>query len=119
MTMVPSRRVRRRQRTTTSASALSLRFGRHGTGAHGTLLTLSVARSPFLVTIKGRESLNPHTWSVGYRWAITGLAGLLVLNASESRTLSTCRGRAAATSGRRASEPHRPRTHLHSRCASC
>ncbi|GAA5924642.1 hypothetical protein JCM3775_005432 [Rhodotorula graminis] len=37
---------------------------------------------PFLVTIKGRESLNPHTWSVAYRWAITGLAGLLVLNAT-------------------------------------
>ncbi|TNY21912.1 major facilitator superfamily domain-containing protein [Rhodotorula diobovata] len=37
---------------------------------------------PFLVTIKGRESLNPHTWAVWYRWAITGLAGLLVLNAT-------------------------------------
>ncbi|BGP39645.1 hypothetical protein JCM10450v2_003616 [Rhodotorula kratochvilovae] len=37
---------------------------------------------PFLVTIKGRESLNPHTWAVWYRWCITALAGLLVLNAT-------------------------------------
>ncbi|GAA6014046.1 hypothetical protein JCM10207_000218 [Rhodosporidiobolus poonsookiae] len=37
---------------------------------------------PFLVTLKGREHLNPHTWAVMYRWAITGLAGLLVLNAT-------------------------------------
>lgn len=40
-------------------------------------------RSPFLVTLKGRESLNPHTWKVWYRWSITALAGVLVLNASE------------------------------------
>lgn len=37
---------------------------------------------PSAVTLKGREHLNPHTWAVWYRWAITGLAGLLVLNAS-------------------------------------
>ncbi|GAA6055076.1 hypothetical protein JCM3770_001784 [Rhodotorula araucariae] len=37
---------------------------------------------PFLVTLKGRESLNPHTWAVWYRWSITALAGLLVLNAT-------------------------------------
>ncbi|KAK4049005.1 hypothetical protein OIV83_004366 [Microbotryomycetes sp. JL201] len=37
---------------------------------------------PYLVTIKGREHLNPHTWSVAYRWFLTGLAGLLVLNAT-------------------------------------
>ncbi|CEQ40292.1 SPOSA6832_01927 [Sporobolomyces salmonicolor] len=37
---------------------------------------------PFLVTLKGRESLNPHTWSVIYRWWITAFAGLLVLNAT-------------------------------------
>ncbi|GAA6039859.1 hypothetical protein JCM8097_006766 [Rhodosporidiobolus ruineniae] len=37
---------------------------------------------PFAVTLKGREHLNPHTWAVWYRWAITGLAGLLVLNAT-------------------------------------
>ncbi|GJN88991.1 hypothetical protein Rhopal_001962-T1 [Rhodotorula paludigena] len=37
---------------------------------------------PFLVTLKGRESLNPHTWKVWYRWSITALAGVLVLNAT-------------------------------------
>ncbi|BGP15715.1 hypothetical protein JCM10213v2_003704 [Rhodosporidiobolus nylandii] len=37
---------------------------------------------PFLVTMKGREHLNPHTWSVWYRWWLTGFAGLLVLNAT-------------------------------------
>ncbi|KAK4056904.1 hypothetical protein OIO90_002154 [Microbotryomycetes sp. JL221] len=37
---------------------------------------------PFLVTIKGREHLNPHTWNVAYRWFLTGFAGLLVLNAT-------------------------------------
>ncbi|GAA5901619.1 hypothetical protein JCM6882_006025 [Rhodosporidiobolus microsporus] len=37
---------------------------------------------PFLVTLKGREHLNPHTWAVWYRWAITAGAGLLVLNAT-------------------------------------
>lgn len=65
----------------------------------------------FLVTLKGREHLNPHTWGEGYRWYVaiyflfansiqglifwryddliryrflTGFAGLLVLNASKS-----------------------------------
>lgn len=38
----------------------------------------------FLVSLKGREHLNPHTWNTTYRWALTGFAGLLVLNASES-----------------------------------
>ncbi|GAA5830889.1 hypothetical protein JCM11251_001112 [Rhodosporidiobolus azoricus] len=37
---------------------------------------------PFLVTLKGRDHLNPHTWAVWYRWALTGVAGLLVLNAT-------------------------------------
>ncbi|GAA6036911.1 hypothetical protein NBRC10512_001275 [Rhodotorula toruloides] len=37
---------------------------------------------PFLVTLKGREHLSPHTWSVWYRWALTALAGFLVLNAT-------------------------------------
>ncbi|GAA5968906.1 hypothetical protein JCM11641_000774 [Rhodosporidiobolus odoratus] len=37
---------------------------------------------PFLVTLKGREHLNPHTWSVWYRWWLTAFAGLLVLNAT-------------------------------------
>lgn len=37
----------------------------------------------FLVTLKGREHLNPHTWRVNYRWFLTAFAGLLVLNASE------------------------------------
>ncbi|GAA5880257.1 hypothetical protein JCM1840_003411 [Sporobolomyces johnsonii] len=37
---------------------------------------------PFLVTLKGRESLNPHTWGVLYRWWITAFAGSLVLNAT-------------------------------------
>ncbi|ORY88065.1 major facilitator superfamily domain-containing protein [Leucosporidium creatinivorum] len=36
----------------------------------------------FLVTLKGREQLNPHTWNTTYRWALTGFAGLLVLNAT-------------------------------------
>ncbi|KDE08728.1 hypothetical protein MVLG_01183 [Microbotryum lychnidis-dioicae p1A1 Lamole] len=36
----------------------------------------------FLVTLKGREHLNPHTWSEVYRWCITAFAGLLVLNAT-------------------------------------
>lgn len=25
---------------------------------------------PFLVTLKGREHLNPHTWGEGYRWYV-------------------------------------------------
>jgi hypothetical protein len=37
---------------------------------------------PFLITLKGREKLNPHTWNSKYRWALTGLAGLLVLNST-------------------------------------
>lgn len=37
---------------------------------------------PFLVTLKGREKLNPHTWNQTYRWFLTGLAGLFVLNAT-------------------------------------
>lgn len=36
----------------------------------------------FLVSLKGREHLNPHTWSTTYRWFITGLMGLFVLNAT-------------------------------------
>ncbi|SCV72568.1 BQ2448_4105 [Microbotryum intermedium] len=43
----------------------------------------------FLVTLKGREQLNPHTWGELYRWCITGFAGLLVLNASESTFASS------------------------------
>ncbi|GAA5963648.1 hypothetical protein JCM3765_003529 [Sporobolomyces pararoseus] len=39
-------------------------------------------KDPFLVTIEGREHLNPHTWPVWYRWWLTGFAGLLVLNAT-------------------------------------
>lgn len=42
------------------------------------------AEDEFLVTLKGREHLNPHTWNVTYRWALTGFAGLLVLNAVRS-----------------------------------
>ncbi|GAA5943153.1 MFS transporter [Sporobolomyces koalae] len=37
---------------------------------------------PFLVTLEGREHLNPHTWPVWYRWWLTAFAGLLVLNAT-------------------------------------
>ncbi|KAL8287242.1 hypothetical protein RQP46_003694 [Phenoliferia psychrophenolica] len=37
---------------------------------------------PFLVTLKGREHLSPHSWNVAYRWFLTGFAGLLVLNAT-------------------------------------
>ncbi|SGZ28544.1 BQ5605_C027g10369 [Microbotryum silenes-dioicae] len=40
------------------------------------------ADDPFLVTLKGREHLDPHTWSEPWRWVITGFAGLLVLNAA-------------------------------------
>ncbi|KAK4703929.1 hypothetical protein P7C70_g2283, partial [Phenoliferia sp. Uapishka_3] len=36
----------------------------------------------FLVTLKGREHLSPHLWTVFYRWFLTGFAGLLVLNAT-------------------------------------
>jgi hypothetical protein len=36
----------------------------------------------FLVTLEGREHLNPHTWKSSYRWFITGLMGLFVLNAT-------------------------------------
>lgn len=39
-------------------------------------------KDPFLVTLEGREYLNPHTWPVWYRWWLTGFAGLLVLNAT-------------------------------------
>lgn len=41
-------------------------------------------KDPFLVTLEGREHLNPHTWPVWYRWWLTAFAGVLVLNASES-----------------------------------
>lgn len=41
------------------------------------------ADDEFLVTLQGREHLSPHTWGVGYRWFLTGFAGLLVLNASK------------------------------------
>lgn len=37
---------------------------------------------PFLVTLKGREHLNPHTWNPKYRWFLTGLGGLFVLNST-------------------------------------
>lgn len=43
-------------------------------------------KDPFLVTLEGREHLNPHTWPVWYRWWLTGFGGLLVLNASECET---------------------------------
>ncbi|GAA5994745.1 hypothetical protein JCM5350_005659 [Sporobolomyces pararoseus] len=39
-------------------------------------------KDPFLVTLEGREHLNPHTWPVWYRWWLTGFGGLLVLNAT-------------------------------------
>ena len=39
-------------------------------------------KDPYLVTLEGRPHLNPHTWNSTYRWALTGFAGLLVLNAS-------------------------------------
>ncbi|GAA5966389.1 hypothetical protein JCM8115_002855 [Rhodotorula mucilaginosa] len=41
-----------------------------------------VEEDPFHVTPKGRMHLHPHTWSVPYRWFLTGFAGLLVLNAT-------------------------------------
>jgi hypothetical protein len=42
----------------------------------------------FLVTLRGREHLSPQTWNSTYRWFLTGFAGLLVLNASESSLCS-------------------------------
>ncbi|KAI5477609.1 hypothetical protein MNV49_006096 [Pseudohyphozyma bogoriensis] len=37
----------------------------------------------FLVVMKGREAeLSPHHWKTSYRWALTCLAGLFVLNAT-------------------------------------
>lgn len=39
-------------------------------------------KDPFLITLEGREHLNPHTWNRKYRWFLTGLAGLFVLNAT-------------------------------------
>lgn len=39
-------------------------------------------KDPFLVTLDGRQHLNPHTWNETYRWFLTGLAGLFVLNAT-------------------------------------
>lgn len=39
---------------------------------------------PFLVTLEGRQHLNPHTWSVPYRWFLTVFTGVLVLNCSAS-----------------------------------
>ncbi|GAA6063686.1 hypothetical protein JCM10212_003353 [Sporobolomyces blumeae] len=39
-------------------------------------------KDPFLVTLEGREHLNPHTWPVWYRWWLTAFAGFLVLNAT-------------------------------------
>ena len=36
----------------------------------------------WLVTLKGREHLNPQTWGAAYRWFLTVFAGILVLNAS-------------------------------------
>lgn len=37
---------------------------------------------PFLVTLKGREHINPHTWNSTYRWFLTALGGVFVLNAT-------------------------------------
>ena len=37
----------------------------------------------FLVTLKGREHISPHTWGVTYRWFLTLFAGTLVLNCSK------------------------------------
>ncbi|KAK4705363.1 hypothetical protein P7C70_g842, partial [Phenoliferia sp. Uapishka_3] len=36
----------------------------------------------FLVTLKGREHISAQSWSAKYRWFITALSGLLVLNAT-------------------------------------
>lgn len=38
---------------------------------------------PFFVTIKGREHLSSQSWSKRYRWWLTALSGMLVLNASK------------------------------------
>lgn len=39
-------------------------------------------KDAFLVTLEGRQHLNPHTWNENYRWFLTALAGLFVLNAT-------------------------------------
>ena len=41
---------------------------------------------PFLVTIKGREHLHPHSWGSKYRWFLTCFGGLMVLNATFAST---------------------------------
>lgn len=46
----------------------------------------------FLVTLKGREHINPHTWGVKYRWFLTIFAGILVLNCSKSGCCCTWLG---------------------------
>lgn len=47
----------------------------------------------FLVTLKGREHLDPHSWSVNYRWFLTALSGSLVLNASKFWLVCRARSR--------------------------
>lgn len=42
---------------------------------------------PFLVTLKGRESINPHTWKASYRWFLTLLGGIFVLNGTQFESL--------------------------------
>ncbi|WVQ79707.1 hypothetical protein IAT38_001807 [Cryptococcus sp. DSM 104549] len=37
---------------------------------------------PWVVTFEPGESANPKNWGVGYRWFLTSLAGLLVLNST-------------------------------------
>ncbi|KAM0749464.1 MFS general substrate transporter [Meredithblackwellia eburnea MCA 4105] len=40
-------------------------------------------KDEFLVTLEGRDpQLNPHNWKESYRWFLTALGGLLVLNAT-------------------------------------
>ena len=41
---------------------------------------------PFLVTITGREHLNPHTWGVMYRWSLTTFGAFMVVNATFAST---------------------------------
>ena len=45
-----------------------------------------VKKDPYLVTLDGREHINPHTWKVSYRWLLTMLGGQLVLNVAFTST---------------------------------
>ena len=53
-------------------------------------------KDPFLVTLEGREHLNPHTWNETYRWFLTALAGFLVRRRCLTRVTATDNDRSGA-----------------------